>query len=185
MTALEDKLSRYEDPSSSTEQDKQSRAERMLRTAVDGWGGFHDIEISYLVKGSYANNTNVRADSDVDVAVIHSGMHYFDDSHLRPEDRHVGGVAARHLPTTSFRSELERALLASYGSGCDINGNTAITIDGNSGRVSTDAVPSFRHVTYFYNTAGGIAEQWGTATYRKDGSRVINWLFTIQGVVGV
>ena len=55
-------------PSSDTEQDKQERTERMIRDAIDGHGGFRGCPLSIYAKGSYANNTNVKADSDVDIA---------------------------------------------------------------------------------------------------------------------
>jgi len=90
MTALEDKLTQYTAPSSDTEQDKQNRAEHMVRKAVEGWSGFDDIGIRLLPKGSYKNNTNVRVDSDVDIAVIHKGFNYFNDDALRQVTRSCG-----------------------------------------------------------------------------------------------
>lgn len=173
---LEDKLNNYKKPSSDTEKDKQDRAERMVRDAVSGWEGFKNIGLLYLPKGSYANNTNVRVDSDVDIAVIHDGFYYYDDSNLDERHKIHGSVTIEHFPGTTFRSELELALVDAFGtSDCDTSGNTAITISGNSGRVNTDVVPSFMFRKYYYDEFGNITFHLGTKTYRKDGSTVINY----------
>jgi hypothetical protein len=176
LTALEDKLSRYKDPSSATEKEKQDRAERMVRDATKGWSGFEEINLEYLVKGSYPNNTNVRFDSDVDIAVLHGGFHYYDDSALRPADKLTGtGVSISHYDGLNFRREMEKPLEAKFGSDCDTTGKTAITITENSSRVSADVVPSFHHVAYYYDSFGRVASHMGTMTYRTDSSTVINY----------
>ncbi|ELP65150.1 nucleotidyltransferase [Streptomyces turgidiscabies] len=176
MTTLEDKLTRYKAPSSNTEQDKQERAERMVRKAVEGWSGFDGISIRFLPKGSYKNNTNVRADSDVDIAVIHKGFHYFNDDALRPADkiaRHP--ITSKHYDGAEFRAELEKAMRAAYGSDCDTSGSTAIEIAENGGRVKADVVPSFEHRKYHYDTMGRIQYFEGTTTRRTNGEWVINY----------
>src|SRR4051794_20755929 len=66
---LEEKLAGWRGPSSQTEQEKQERAERMVRQAVSAHPAFDGYTMKVYAKGSYANNTNVRSDSDVDIAV--------------------------------------------------------------------------------------------------------------------
>jgi tRNA nucleotidyltransferase (CCA-adding enzyme) len=65
--SLEDKLAAWTRPSSDTEQDKQDRTERMIRQAIDSHAAFSNCSLKVYAKGSYANNTNVRSDSDVDI----------------------------------------------------------------------------------------------------------------------
>jgi hypothetical protein len=176
MSALEDKLNNYKKPSSTTEKDKQERAERMVRLATQAWSASQGIGLLYLPKGSYHNNTNVRSDSDVDIAVIHDGMHYYDDSALASHHKINGRVTTKHYPGLSFRKELEVALVKQFGAdGCDITGKTAITINANSGRVNTDVVPSFLYRKYYYDALGNVMYHLGTKTYRKDGSAVLNY----------
>lgn len=69
MTALEGKLAGWTGPSSTTEQDKQDRTERMIKEAIKSHTPFDSCSLKVYAKGSYANNTNVRANSDVDIAV--------------------------------------------------------------------------------------------------------------------
>ena len=176
MTALEEKLNRYKGPSSDNEKDKQERAERMVREACDGWAGFSGIRLRYLPKGSYKNNTNVKQDSDVDIAVIHEGFHYFDDSALRQGDRSTGsGITIKHLGDSAFRHELEKCLYNKFGTAVDTSGKTAITIAGSNTRVSTDVVPSFRHRLYYYDGAGRVKYHEGTATFQSDSTKIVNY----------
>ncbi|WP_327427296.1 nucleotidyltransferase domain-containing protein [Streptomyces sp. NBC_01236] len=175
MSVLEEKLARYKAPSSNTEQEKQERAERMVRKAVEGWNGFDGIGIRFLPKGSYKNNTNVRADSDVDIAVIHKGFNYYNDSALYEADKIHSSVSIKRLAGASFRAELEKATRSAYGNDCDTSGSTAIEIAENGGRVKADVVPSFEHRKYYYDTMGKVRYFEGTTTRRTNGDWVINY----------
>lgn len=176
MTALEDKLGRYTAPSSDTEQEKQDRAERMVRKAVESWSGFDGVGIRFLPKGSYKNNTNVRADSDVDIAVIHNGFHYLNDDALRPSDKIVRHpLTGKRYEGADLRAELEAAMRSAYGSDCDTSGSTAIEIAENGGRVKADVVPSFEHRKYYYDAQGRVRYFEGTTTRRTNGEWVINY----------
>ncbi|WP_157171958.1 nucleotidyltransferase [Nocardia higoensis] len=176
MTALESKLGRYCQPSSDHEQEKQERAERMVRSAVGSWvADYSDITLKYVPKGSYANNTNVRQDSDVDIAVLRTDFHYYDASGLRDADRQTGSSRTFTLEGIDFRNSLARHLKNRFGSGCDISGSTAIELVENSGRVSADVVPSFDFRKYYYDSSGRVAYHSGQKVFKTDGSSVINY----------
>lgn len=148
----------------------------MARAAVTGWGGFDGVKLSFLPKGSYKNNTNVRADSDVDIAVVHEGFRYFNDSALREGDKIVRHpITCKRYAGAALRDELEKALSSAYGSDCDTSGSTAIEIAENSGRVKVDVVPSFHHRKYYYDTQGNVRYFAGTTTLRTTGEWVINY----------
>ena len=49
--SLEDKLSGWTGPSSSTEQDKQDRTERMIRQAIDAHEPFNNCSLKVFAKG--------------------------------------------------------------------------------------------------------------------------------------
>ena len=76
----ESTLAAWTGPSSDTEQEKQDRTERMIREAVAAHAAFRDCSLSIYAKGSYANSTNVRADSDVDIAVECTDVEYWEES---------------------------------------------------------------------------------------------------------
>ena len=55
---------------SATEQTKCENAERAVRKAIDASVKLNTRNIEVFAQGSYANRTNVRQDSDVDICVL-------------------------------------------------------------------------------------------------------------------
>ena len=110
--ALEDTLDGWTGPSSDTEQDKQDRTERMIREAVAEHRAFDTCQLSIYAKGSYANNTNVRADSDVDVAVECTEVEYWEES--KPGAHPPGSPYEGSWTPHRLRTELGAALTPSF-----------------------------------------------------------------------
>lgn len=166
---LEAKLSGWTGPSSATEQDKQERTERMVREAIDAHSAFSGCSFRTYAKGSYPNNTNVRADSDVDVAVQCSEVVYWGE--------HTPGAHPRGPsydgPWTPIkvRSEITAALRAKFGDQVDTSGNTAIRVRSSTARVEADVVPCFDYLYYFQD---GTTRP-GTRVFRKDGDSFENY----------
>lgn len=170
MTALEEKLAGWTSPSSATEQDKQDRTERMIREAIANHEPFQSLSRNIYAKGSYANNTNVRADSDVDVAVECLNVLY--------SDEHEPGVApSGSTPYTGewtpakLRAELVVALRAKFGDAVDTSGTTAIQVHSTTARVEADVVPCFSYHYYFSPT--NFRE--GAKVFKNDGTTVENY----------
>lgn len=148
MTSLDEKLAGWTGPSSASEQDQQGRTERMIREAIDAHEPFASLTRKVYAKGSYANNTNVRSDSDVDIAVLCQNVFYYDG--------HIDGAVPADISPYSgewtpvkLRSELIAALRTKFGSDVDTSGSTAIQVHSSSARVEADVVPSFDYRYYF------------------------------------
>lgn len=166
--SLEDQLSGWTAPSSSTEQDKQDRTERMIREAVEKHAAFGSCPLNVFAKGSYANNTNVKADSDVDVAVECTAVEYWEEA--SPGD-HPGGTPYDGPWTPSkLRAELEQALQAKFPGQVDASGSTALTIHSSSARVDADVVPAF---SYRYYMKSGSRS--GIKIFAKTGRGIVNY----------
>lgn len=166
--SLEDKLSLWTSPSSDTEQDKQDRTERMIRQAIDLHEAFDDCSLMVYAKGSYANNTNVRSDSDVDIAVECTDVLYWGESKTgihTPGKRYKGIWTPEHL-----RAELLSAMNAKFPGQVDASGSTAIQINSNSARVDADVVPCFSYRYYMEN-----GSRDGTKIFKTDGTKIINY----------
>jgi hypothetical protein len=167
--SLEDILNGWTGPSSATEQDKQDRTERMVREAVQAHEPFDDCNLSVYAKGSYANNTNVKADSDVDVVVQCHDVMYWEEE--------VAGTKPATTPYTGIwtpsklRSELEAALRAKFPDQVDDSGSTAIIVNSSSARVDADVVPCFDY-RYYYKSGGSVD---GTKVVRKNGQDFENY----------
>jgi hypothetical protein len=169
MTALEIKLVGWTGPSSTTEQDKQDRTERMIREAINAHPAFQTLSRKVYAKGSYANNTNVRADSDVDIAVECSNVFYYDKT--SPDlGTSITPYSGEWTPQ-KLRSELVTALVAKFGSDVDTSGSTAIQVHSSSARVEADVVPCFEYRNYY------AAMSWveGARVYKTDGTHVENY----------
>lgn len=166
---LEEQLASWTVPSSDTEQDKQERTERMVRGAIDAHPAFKGSSYSVYAKGSYANNTNVRADSDVDIAVqCHEVFYYQKESPEAPGQ--ITPYDGTWTPA-QLRSEVEVALRAKFPGQVDVSGTTAIQVNSGSARVDADVVPCFDYRYYF--TSGEIRS--GTRIFRTTGSHVENF----------
>lgn len=167
--SLEDKINGWSGPSSANEQDKQDRTERMIREAVQRHKQFENCNLRVYVKGSYANNTNVKLDSDVDVAIQCREAFFWDNY-----------SPGTHSPITPYsgpwthsklRSELKLALEAYFPGQVDSSGSTAFRIKSSTARVDADVVPCFDY--HFYLDGGGHLE--GSRIFKIDGSQLNNY----------
>lgn len=169
MSVLENKLQGWTGPSSNSEKEKQERTERMIREAVREHPAFEDCSLQVYAKGSYANNTNVRADSDVDIAVQCNEVVYYDsaDNSAGPE----GGPYMGPWTPSQLRNELEAALRAKFPYQVDTSGSTAIKVSSGSARVEADVVPCFNYRYYF--SSGGYRS--GAKVFKKNMSSIENY----------
>jgi hypothetical protein len=166
--SLEEKLSGWTGPSSGSEQDKQDRTERMIRQAIDSHEPFNNCSLKVYAKGSYANNTNVRSDSDVDISVQCTEVLYWEE--------HEKGIYTPGKPyegvwtPAKLRAELLSAMKAKFPGHVDSMGSTAIQINSNSARVDADVVPCFSYQYYLNNETRN-----GTKIFKTDGSSIVNY----------
>lgn len=176
---MEAKLRAYTKPSSDHEQERQARAERIVKQGVGKWldsrSDLYSSDVRYVVKGSYANNTNVRQDSDVDIAVVRTDCFYYDDGELLYADRLKASGSSFPLVGIAYRDSLGVDLKRQFSVNCDDTGKTAIELFENSGRVSADVVPSFSFRKYYYDELMDIRFHEGHKVYRTDGTTVVNY----------
>ena len=166
---LEDTLKGWTGPSSDTEQEKQERTERMIREAIANHAAFDGFRFSVYTKGSYANSTNVRADSDVDVAVqCHEAEYWTED---QPGSHVSKGTYRGPWTPAKLRREVGAALRAKFPSQVDDSGSTAFTVKSGTARVDADVVPCFDFCRYF---ASGTTHV-GTRIVTKDGHHFENY----------
>lgn len=165
----EDQLAGWTGPSSATEREKQTHTEKMIREAISAHDAFQGVSYSVYAKGSYANNTNVRSDSDVDIAVECTEVSYFDDKD--PNADHSGTPYTGIWTPTYLRSQVEAALRAKFPGAVDTTGSTALRVNSNTARVDADVVPCFHFIEYF---AGGSTRE-GTRVFKKSGDFTENY----------
>nr|WP_134002559.1 nucleotidyltransferase [Streptomyces sp. 846.5] len=163
------KLNRWTSPPSEAEAARLERAKRMVIQAVQRHPRFDGVGLTVEAKGSWANNTNVSSDSDMDIKVeftrrvftgaLATGMSFWE---LYMQNQKYGG----QWTAEEFRSELGIALKGASGN-VDASHNVAFLVPSVPGsRPDTDVVPCF---TYTHGS------NQGTVVFTKDGKHIINW----------
>lgn len=116
---------------------------------------YTDRNFKVFLQGSYGNDTNIYAESDVDVVIRHDSNFYWDVSNLPQEQ-----VAIRNLafgPATyqydDFKRHVQAALRNAFGATAVTVGAKAIKISANNSRRSADVVVAFEHKRYYRFTS--------------------------------
>ena len=163
-------LSTWTAPSSDTEKDKQDRAERMIRQAIDEHIPFKACSLKVYAKGSYANNTNVRSDSDVDIAVECTDALYWEEEEKGNRRQVSAGPYKGIWTPAKLRAELVLAMQKKFPNQVDTSGVTAIQINANTARVNADVVPCFSYRYYMENY-----HRDGTKIFKTNGISIANY----------
>lgn len=164
---------------SDAEDDKRKRTERAITEALNAIGDIRHLPINVYAKGSYANNTNIRLDSDVDVAVEYTGFAYYDLMFdLADESAESLGITASDDPygPAELKNDVERALVSAFGRAAVTRNNKAITVREQTNRLSADVVPCFSYCRYSGRSAyGGLRSEKGTKLFPDRGGSIVNW----------
>lgn len=143
-----------------------------IKKALEDVQRRRDLDI--FLQGSYANSTNIRADSDVDVVVM--TRQTFQGS----ADRLTGTARAAFdaLPMATFsasdlRQEVLGALLAYYGASRVHRRNKCLKVDRRDGYVDADVVPCLQYRWYPCNSTVNYVE--GITILPVNGGRIVNF----------
>ena len=138
MKYSEDQLKSWCLPPSASEQEKAENAINMIKSAIysDPTLKLWDIEI--FVQGSYANNTNVKSSSDVDVCIMLKSV--FDTEYPPGLGRSDYGFVEGTITYAEYKNAVLRALIAKFGQENVRVGNKSIKIKSNTYHVEADAV---------------------------------------------
>jgi hypothetical protein len=166
-------LSRWSDPSSPNEVSEQRRAERMVTAAINAVPLLRSTDKRIYPKGSYANNTNVRRDSDVDIVVQNQEFETFDYYDEQPEVYNPDPYQGRWTKA-AWREAVTEALCEAFDSDVDATGRVAVKIAAVEGsRPPIDVVPAndFRR---FWD-ASRRSSSAGSYIYTRTGKDIVNW----------
>lgn len=159
---------------SDTEKTKCENAERAIRKAIDASAKLSLKSIDVFAQGSYANRTNVRQDSDVDICVLYTGA-FFPDYSM---SHGLTGPALGYVDGTylyaDFKNDVEAALVSYFGSNSVKRGSKAFDVHANTYRIDADVVPCFEH-RRFHGTLDNNWYDSGTQLCPDNGARIVNW----------
>jgi len=129
---------------SDNEDGKAKATEDQVRAALKSCDALRGRNYVIYTKGSYANNTNVRLDYDVDIAVEYRGHFYsamcFD---LKDQPKSVVGVVDSDDPYTrsQFKADIRSALEAAFGKAAVTPGRIAYRVREKQTTLPADVVP--------------------------------------------
>lgn len=148
-------------------------------------GALHDSESPYydrlfdsFLQGSYGNDTNVYADSDVDIVMYTSSIFYYDVDLLSGAGRtefHREHPWGGEYSLQEFKTEVVAWLRKHYGNAVR-EGTKAVSIKGNDGRRDADVLVCAEHRTYFaFPSAKEQHRADGIVFWTKNGTKIVNY----------
>jgi predicted nucleotidyltransferase len=159
MVISEEQLKIWASPPSPTEMAKIRNTRDVIegilkrKLPVDEIKKAHNLSsFSYEVylQGSYANSTNVRFDSDVDIAVQLNSVFYSDKSQLSDGERELHELAYSNssYKFRQFKDAVFNALTDELGSGQVHWADKCLDVDENTYRKEADVVPCIQYKVY-------------------------------------
>lgn len=136
-------------------------------------------KIRLFVQGSYANNTNVRTQSDVDVAVIQEEVftteYRTSATSSYPQSDSDYGFSTAPTRNISFKDEVQECLEYKFGTDVERK-NKSIKVHGNTYRKDADTVPCRRYRDYRGDYGKDASNYVGGIVIIPDsGGRIINY----------
>ena len=142
----EDKFRSWAQSPSQAETQRCDNAVGMVRRAIAASSKLANRDIKVFAQGSYRNRTNVRRDSDVDIAVVCSDT-FFEDYPQGTTRETFGNIPATYF-YPQFKNEVGEALVHYFGTAAVTRGNKAFDVKETSYHVEADVAPFFEHRRY-------------------------------------
>lgn len=165
----EDQLNNLRYPPSYTEEVKLAKSEQEIKNAISASSILKAKKIKTFGQGSYANDTNVKNNSDVDINVCLEESVFV----KLPENKTYEdlGYSDSSYKFSQYRKDVYDALVEYFGEEFIADNNKCITIIPNSTRVEIDVVPTFKYIRY--DSENSIAE--GVKFISNDSKTIINY----------
>lgn len=143
-----------------------------IKNALNSYSHWPDgVGFEVYLQGSYKNDTNIRADSDVDVVAQLNSCFY---SNLSEDQKRVLRITPASYGWPEFRADAVNVLKRYYGQGGITEGNNSIKIAASPGRLPADVVICSQYRNYRTVSNDNYTE--GICFWSKNDARqVINY----------
>jgi predicted nucleotidyltransferase len=144
MAIREEQLVSWAQPLSETQDTRCEKAVSEIQAVLRARFG---NDISFIRQGSHKNRTNIRHDSDVDIAVVYDSHFWPELSALSEEDKELHRITRSPgtYPFSDFKRDVHTALEEKFGSTATTRKNKCIQIAATPTRITADVVPAFGH----------------------------------------
>jgi len=132
---------------------------------------------SVFLQGSYGNDTNIYAESDVDIVIKLDSIFQSDLTKLSQDEKDAYKSAYEDATYTyaNFKKDVIGVLTNSYGGDVDI-GDKAIAIAARGNRRKTDVIASIQFRRYFkFRSKVDQSYEDGICFYNSKGERIANY----------
>lgn len=161
-------------PASVTEDERMATTIKMIKSAVDSSTEIQSLDYEVFVQGSYANKTNIKADSDVDVCVMLKST-FFTQYPKGLKDTDYGFTSGT-ITYDEYYRRVYRAIVNKFGSANVTKGNKSIKINSNTYHVNADVVVAFMLKNFYYNNSiNPSVYVEGIKFISQDGKEVVNY----------
>jgi hypothetical protein len=142
------------------------------RALEDSRAAYAQRQFKVFLQGSYGNDTNIYAESDVDIVICYLDAFFYDLDYLTTDQQYVlkANLGTASYSYNIFKTEVLAALALPFGSSVQPSKN-AFKIAANGPRRSADVVCAFRHRRYKQD--GSFYE--GITFEKLDGTRIHNF----------
>ena len=174
MKYSESILQTWTAPLLDSEERRAENAIKMIRSAIDGSNELKAMNYEVFTQGSFANNTNVRTESDVDVCVMLKDTFHNEF----PDGKTSGdyGFVASELTFYEYRDMVKKALQSKFKAECVEDGNKSLKIHENTYHVDADVVPALQLRNYNYLSSRDPNRYIeGTWFISKNGQEITNY----------
>jgi hypothetical protein len=181
-TQREAALRQWARKSSDDEEARRDRTEREIRDAFSNSTRLAGVPLEIYVKGSYANNTNVRLDYDVDVAVEFKGLLYTDSHGAEADVRKKAMATTPYLGpyggpdgAARFKADVQHTLEQHFGVKAIERGNLSLRVRERRTTLPADVVPCFTYRYIAADSNGHVTDRTGTRLYPDERAYIHNW----------
>lgn len=133
---------------------------------------------SIFLQGSYGNDTNIYADSDVDVVIVTDSVFYHSSNDLSPEDTvAINAVLTGEGGYTygQFKADVLAQLTKKFGNAVK-PGKKAILVQGDGNRRDADVLPAVAHRRYTRFRSHADSQYYeGITFWTSDGVQIISY----------
>jgi hypothetical protein len=156
-----------------------SQAYTSIRTALESSSSpLSSRRLEIFLQGSYANTTNIYADSDIDVVVLYQDAFHKDMTALPPLQQ---ALHEQTFPLATYTwnhlyADVLSTLRSYFGNAAVKPGTKAIKVQTSYGRMTADVVPALEFRKYAYFSDGNnLSAHWGVQFFDSAGNPVINY----------
>ncbi|MCD6493606.1 MAG: nucleotidyltransferase [Archaeoglobaceae archaeon] len=145
---------------SPTEMERIKHTRQIIENALRKYLPIEDIKRRYEItsfqfpeiylQGSYANSTNVRFDSDVDIVVQLNSVFWSDKTQLSDTEKLLYELSFSNskYKFIQFKQDVFEALVKAFGSSDVTYSAKCLKVKKNTNRVNADVVPCFQYRVY-------------------------------------